>query len=294
MTATGRTGDGGIVQRDADGASGADLDLGVDFDADDDVTGCGEVRPFARLVPSVEPSVVFTSLAAQCVPDLCDDCTIDMVDGSRAQYGIVFPPRTTSTGGLLRLADRAGVTPDHRLQVPFAAPHLTRTIQDQYQEAGPREEFHGVATFVWHRRVPTRSDHIAAAVLVERAVQTVVSQRSEQAWDIVAADVEHLELALRTSRRIGAAVGILMTVHKITAEKSFDLLVQASHRSNRKLRDLAEDVVDTGCLDSQPAASTTGSVTSESSQSRSEPYAGRDRSAPRRPSQGARCRSADV
>ena len=36
------------------------------------------------LVASADPSVVFASLAAPCVPNLCDDCIIGLVDGTRA------------------------------------------------------------------------------------------------------------------------------------------------------------------------------------------------------------------
>ena len=58
----------------------------------------------------------------------------------------------------------------------------------------------------------------------------------------------HLEEALRTSREIGAAVGILMASRKLTEEAAFALLVRASQHTNRKVRDLAAEVVRTGDL----------------------------------------------
>lgn len=61
--------------------------------------------------------------------------------------------------------------------------------------------------------------------------------------------VEHLEKALHTNRRIGVAVGVLMTTHKVTDEQAFDLLRIASQNTNRKLADVASDVVETGTLD---------------------------------------------
>lgn len=61
--------------------------------------------------------------------------------------------------------------------------------------------------------------------------------------------VQHLERALQTNRRIGVAMGILMTTHKVTDEQAFDLLRIASQNSNRKLADVADDVVETGWLD---------------------------------------------
>lgn len=57
-----------------------------------------------------------------------------------------------------------------------------------------------------------------------------------------------LGAALTTSRQIGAAVGILMALHKITEDQAYDLLRTASNRLNRKLRDIAQDVTESGTL----------------------------------------------
>ncbi len=65
---------------------------------------------------------------------------------------------------------------------------------------------------------------------------------------VAAEQVTHLELALTSARRIGAAIGILMARHCITDEQAFGLLRVLSQRSHRKLRDIAEDVVLTGVL----------------------------------------------
>jgi hypothetical protein len=60
---------------------------------------------------------------------------------------------------------------------------------------------------------------------------------------------EHLLAALQTSREIGTAMGVLMARHGVTRTEAFDLLKLASQRTNRKLRDVATDVADTGVLD---------------------------------------------
>lgn len=52
-----------------------------------------------------------------------------------------------------------------------------------------------------------------------------------------------LEEALRSSRKIGAAIGIVMARRGVTQEVAFAVLVQASNDNNRKLRLIAEDVV---------------------------------------------------
>lgn len=58
--------------------------------------------------------------------------------------------------------------------------------------------------------------------------------------------VAHLEAALKTNRRIGMAIGILMGVRRIGEREAFELLRQASSRRNMKLRLVAEDVIQTG------------------------------------------------
>lgn len=65
--------------------------------------------------------------------------------------------------------------------------------------------------------------------------------------------VEHLKIALSTNRDIGMAIGVLMASHKLTSDQAFNLLRVASRNSNRKLADIAADVVQTGTLDVQPA-----------------------------------------
>jgi AmiR/NasT family two-component response regulator len=63
------------------------------------------------------------------------------------------------------------------------------------------------------------------------------------------AQAANLETALHTSRRIGAAIGILMSQYGLQDEEAFDLLRVVSQDTNRKISDLAEDVLHTGGLD---------------------------------------------
>ena len=59
----------------------------------------------------------------------------------------------------------------------------------------------------------------------------------------------NLERALSSNRQIGAAIGILMALHKLTSEAAFAMLREASNNRNRSLRDVADRVVLTGSLD---------------------------------------------
>jgi GAF domain-containing protein len=58
----------------------------------------------------------------------------------------------------------------------------------------------------------------------------------------------HLQAAVSTREVIGQAQGILMERFKITGEMAFHMLMLASQDSNRKLRDIADELVSTGQL----------------------------------------------
>lgn len=69
----------------------------------------------------------------------------------------------------------------------------------------------------------------------------------------IAADVHreratNLERALESSRDVGVAIGVLMTRHQLSREQAFDALRIASQNTNRKLREIAIEVGDTGIL----------------------------------------------
>jgi hypothetical protein len=78
---------------------------------------------------------------------------------------------------------------------------------------------------------------LAAAGLA--LVLTAVAQRDR---------THHLEVALSSSRVIGAAVGVLMTRHGWTYDQAFDALRRTIQHGHRKLRDIADDVVLMGTL----------------------------------------------
>ena len=57
---------------------------------------------------------------------------------------------------------------------------------------------------------------------------------------------DNLTVALRTRELIGQAQGILMERERITADQAFDVLRRASQHLNRKLRDVAASLVESG------------------------------------------------
>jgi hypothetical protein len=89
---------------------------------------------------------------------------------------------------------------------------------------------------------------IIATVLATHTAAVLVATAARERAD-------NLARALVSNRRIGMAMGVLMSSHKLTDDDAFTLLRIASQNSNRKLTDIAEDVITTGLLELPPTAS---------------------------------------
>jgi hypothetical protein len=79
----------------------------------------------------------------------------------------------------------------------------------------------------------------AYAASVIALVLTAINQRDQ---------LRNLDIALKTSRSIGAAIGILMHRHRWTYDQAFDAMRHVSQRTHRRLRDIAADVMLIGDL----------------------------------------------
>jgi GAF domain-containing protein len=88
--------------------------------------------------------------------------------------------------------------------------------------------------------VVDRAKGVILASLAGLAVSAARSHEDEERRS------ENLNMALGTREVIGQAQGILMERERITAAQAFDILRHASQHLNRKLRDVAQDLVDTG------------------------------------------------
>jgi hypothetical protein len=64
--------------------------------------------------------------------------------------------------------------------------------------------------------------------------------------------ISGLEQAVASNRSIGMAIGILMAIRRLGQDEAFELLRTVSQRTNRKLREIADDVVHTGQLPEVP------------------------------------------
>lgn len=87
-----------------------------------------------------------------------------------------------------------------------------------------------------------------AFATVSLALGTALSTHTALALVCAAGRERNTDLtqALQTSRLTGMAVGIVMTRQLLTPEQAFDELRRYSQRHNRKLRELAADIVTTG------------------------------------------------
>lgn len=86
-------------------------------------------------------------------------------------------------------------------------------------------------------------DRAKAAILASLAGLAVSTARSHEDEERRA---ENLHAALGTREVIGQAQGILMERERVSSGQAFDVLRRASQHLNRKLRDVAQDLVDTG------------------------------------------------
>lgn len=92
----------------------------------------------------------------------------------------------------------------------------------------------------------TQADEETAGLFSEQAA--VACANAEVYWRTHSL-TEHLREALESRDVIGQAKGILMARRSCTPDAAFEALRKASMRGNKKLRDIADDVVYTGDLE---------------------------------------------
>ena len=107
-------------------------------------------------------------------------------------------------------------------------------------------------------RLFTEADTLGALNLYSRerdafddeaeAIGTILAAHAALALAREREQITGLEQAVASNRSIGMAIGILMAIRRIGQDEAFDLLRRVSQRTNRKLREIADEVVHTGQL----------------------------------------------
>jgi GAF domain-containing protein len=99
-----------------------------------------------------------------------------------------------------------------------------------------------------YAREPEAFDESAREAAVKFVPYAAVAVANMHAYDDARAMADNLQRALESRAVIDQAKGILMERHKITADQAFQLLARVSMHSNRKVREIAEELVMTGDL----------------------------------------------
>lgn len=138
-------------------------------------------------------------------------------------YNVVFAEQIEAWPEFVATAQTAGLR--SALSTPMQSRGRTLGALNLYSE----RTAHFDDTEVEAARV--FADH--AAVVLANAVSYATAEASSR----------HLQTALETARVIGRAQGVIMAREKCSSDAAFDVLRRASQRTNRKLREIAEEIV---------------------------------------------------
>lgn len=196
------------------------------------------------------PEVVFARVAELCVASLARACTIELVTSDSPFHRICRPDRA---GGEAP-ESAAAPSPQFRRLLDEGTDLITSPEEATLAIAGGAagQAYLGALSFA--RIDDTGADVRLARILISRAGQLIDHDQLTRALPAAVARADNLERALLSNRTIGVAMGILMVTRRLTEPAAFDRLRTASQNSNRKLRDVAEDVMLTGVLDEAVSA----------------------------------------
>ncbi len=206
------------------------------------------LQTVADLTKSVMPSNPEASVTllvndkattAVCTGQLALDC-------DESQYGHGYGPclQAASTGELIEISDARADT-------------RWRDYLDRAVERGalgslsvPLPVSEGVtgALNIYVRK-PHAFDEDSRSAAARFGSHAAVAVRNMYAYQDARDMAENLQAALESRAVIDQAKGILIERYKLTPDQAFQALVGVSMHSNRKLRDIAHDLVRTGQFD---------------------------------------------
>ena len=144
-------------------------------------------------------------------------------------------------GKVVNISDTATETRWREFCDAAVAAGLRSTLSVPIDVSGSRSEVLGALNL--YSETPDAFDDDAVAATESFAHQAAIVIANAQAYWGAKELSDQLQFALESRAVIEQAKGILMGREGVTAEKAFEILVRASQRENRKLRELAADVV---------------------------------------------------
>jgi GAF domain-containing protein len=147
------------------------------------------------------------------------------------------------TGEVIVIADTRAEDrwPDY---TPRAAEHGNLSSLSVPLAIDPDEQVTG-ALNIYARR-PDAFDEASGSVATRFAPYAAVAAGNLHAYQSARDMAENLQTALESRTVIDQAKGILIERYKLTPDQAFQLLARTSMTTNRKVRDIADDLVRTG------------------------------------------------
>jgi GAF domain-containing protein len=181
------------------------------------------------------------------------DARAPLID--QAQYDADTGPCVDAfrTGAILTIPDTAVDTRWPDFSRAATAASVRSTLSVPMDVSGNRTEVLGALNL--YSEVPDAFDAEAVASAESLAQQAAIVVANAQAYWGAKELSEQLQQAMESRAVIEQAKGILMAQSHVPAEEAFQILVRASQRENRKLREIAVEIVQRTV---RPSATATG------------------------------------
>lgn len=198
-----------------------------------------------HVLGSTESARVFSQVASICVPGVADACVIELCERGGHRYRIRQPADDLPAAAPAATPPR-GAAPRPVPAIATVEPRAV-TVQFASTEQGC-QSYTGVLCCRWlDGYQPSDADAALLALLVDHATALVERERlTARVADLQ--DAAAQEMTLPTHRRIAAAVGILMSLHRLSSAQAADLLTRASHHTTQTIGSVADTVLRTGAM----------------------------------------------
>ncbi|SFN15184.1 GAF domain-containing protein [Pseudonocardia ammonioxydans] len=219
---------------------------------------------FARMARELESATdpsdtrdVITRSAVETVPG-CDHAGISLIQrNGRVVTAAATDPVVTRIDaiqyelqegpGLGAIADHAVYTIDDVAEVSTKWPEFTRRAAQEFGVASmlsfrlfsSGQTVGALNLYGRHPHAFTDGSRAMGAILAAHAALSMVAANEHD-------EAVNLGKSLVSSRQIGTAIGIVMVRQGLDQETAFAFLVDASQRANKKLRELADVIVEAG------------------------------------------------